>query len=847
MIKPIYNILKKPFIPEYMGVVIKSGSNDPYNFEFDGKVKEKIENYYEKNTADGIYLNTRNTEGKNFYLSKYDIETNSTAYHFFQINCEEDTDIVMVHWASSPQKVWVNYNYYSYLGSTDIVYTIHLKNGINTIVLETLNATPRHNFFIRISSLEYEESSEYSFIDGKIVYSRDYGRLCRNSNFLFDKNKEFRFIFFPNNDTLVTPQKTGTVKIYKITLDNEKETKEIILENSILPFKKYTYDFSKYECDLNSFTYFYFELSYEYTNGRIHRDDIDIFTYYPEKGIERLCRYAEEYANLSQSTDYDKLCVKQYIGDLNKYPKETTRLSLSIQFYKKFQKALSAKCFDDEICSPGFKEIFYYSENFEDISSVHAYIPPKYTPNKKYPLIILTTTNDYLTAYHFSEYTAEDVIAIDVSLRGITLGSYVGDAALWEAVSEIEKYFSIDEERVYITGYSNGGGASILQGQLHPDKFAGIYPFSAGGANKTMAMNLLNTKVITVSSPTESRYTCFQLIDEALKNVEHPDYTGILIDNFTHVTLMWIWVNKRILEKLLEGRNDKYPKHIKYHTFRNRCRKAYWCEIHSIEYGKLFSEIEAEIKDGNIHVALTNATGITITLPPQITKAKFEITVNNQIFSFENYNSDTVVLVNNGNQYKLSDTYEPITDLHKGNGLLDVYLDPLAICVPTGAAPEGIIYKSAVKFSNPITNGYDPKVYVSYPVVTTDSIQSAGYLDKKSMIVFDDLSDDPILNTIRQNAKISVDTKGYEYNGNRFDTNYCIMQIVKNPWNPNRNIVLVSSNPQTTLSKNFFIRNVVLPTYIHDYHPYWNNDALIFTGKEYTRILEFGMDIEKIT
>jgi len=847
MKKTRYDVTQDSFIPKYLGVTFKTGSNDIYSLKFDCEIKNRIEQSYQKNNIDGVFINSRVVGSIIFDLKEYTIEPSTTAYQFFQISCKKDTDIVIVPRSSSRQKVWVNYNYYSYLGLFDIVYTIHLKKGLNTIVFELPNATSQDTIFMRISSLEYEKKCKYSFFDDRMVYSGDFGYIYRGNNYLFDENKLFSFMYFPNNDTLVPLNGKGTVRIYKITLENTKETRETVLEDSISPLKKYTYDFSKFKYDTNHFTYFHFELLFSLTNGKTHDDCVDIFTYYPQKSIEKISKQADEFRNSSHATNYDKICIEHYFNNFNKQKQDSQKASITLQFYKKFQKVLMGKHFDDEICSPGFKEVLFYSNNFEEICNYHAYVPQNYNPNKKYPLIILTTTSYLVASEHFVNYTAEDVIAVDVSLRGVTLGSYVGDAALWESVSRIKNHFSIDDDRIYISGNSNGGGASFLQGQLYPDRFAGIYPFAAGGVNKNIACNLLNTKVVTVSSPTESKYINYQYIDKALTEIAHKKYTGILADNFSHITLTLLWINKSIFEMLLEGKRDNYPEHIVFCTVRNRCRKAFWIEIHSISFGELYAEVDAVLSQNTIIIKIKNATGITITLPPKLPRNYFTIKINDrQEFTFFDFKNKMINLVYKDGSFYIKKQYTPITDLHKGNGLLDVYLDPLMIAIPDDINKNDFIYKSAINLSQPSTNGYDPKVYVSYPIRKFSDVMNTDYLYNKSFIVFDNLKNTIFLNEIRKKLTVIYDKTGYKYMDQEYTCEYCIMQIVKNPWNNKRNIVVISSNNNKILSKNIFLRKIIIPSYIVDYHPYLNNDVLIYNKEGYFRIFENGMNIEKI-
>ncbi len=68
----------------------------------------------------------------------------------------------------------------------------------------------------------------------------------------------------------------------------------------------------------------------------------------------------------------------------------------------------------------------------------------------------MNATLSLVNAEHFANYIEEDVIAIDVILRGVNLGSYIGEVAMWEAINEAKRLFPIDEYRVYMTGNLNG-------------------------------------------------------------------------------------------------------------------------------------------------------------------------------------------------------------------------------------------------------------------------------------------------------------------------------------------------------------------------------------------------------
>ena len=78
------------------------------------------------------------------------------------------------------------------------------------------------------------------------------------------------------------------------------------------------------------------------------------------------------------------------------------------------------------------------------------------------------------------------------------------------------------------------------------------------------------------------------------------------------------------------------------------------------------------------------------------------------------------------------------------------------------------------------------------------------------------------------------------YDGKFVRTPYCIMQIVQNPWNPEKHVLSVTYNDERLLRRNLFTRSMTLPSYFGGVHPYLNGVALVFDGKRYFGIREYG-------
>lgn len=153
------------------------------------------------------------------------------------------------------------------------------------------------------------------------------------------------------------------------------------------------------------------------------------------------------------------------------------------------------------------------------------------------------------------------------------------------------------------------------------------------------------------------------------------------------------------------------------------------------------------------------------------------------------------------------------------------------------------------QFHTPSTNTYTSFISVGYPIYTEDlpELSSETVLQNNSFVVFDyESKESSLLNTVRNNLSIRCDRDGYEYDGKYYPVKYCIMQIIENPWNAERSILHICANDATLLSKHLFLRHLIIPSYVSGFHPYLNVSALIFDGRKYSAIHDYGMKIEEI-
>lgn len=835
-----YNIKDIPFVPTHIAQMSKVSDYDVFDTTFDIDVKCAIQRFYNGEKTQEIEVTECEYMHEKImpFRNPYEIR-NLRSFQFFKINCDEDTDIVLVPHSTAFQKVWVNFKFFSYIKRIDITYIIHLKKGSNIIVFESGNVARWHSLFVRISSYEYEEKSPSSCIFDKLKVPLDLGYTHYSDDRLYNNNKLFSFAFYPNNERITNELEKAEIKITQMF----SKTQKVVYQEKVLPLIKHTYDLSDFSNNEKKFHYYIFELKYTYTNGIVHTDQFEIYTSPYEKYKNYILKKAEKTLLTTTLHPFDKTCIEYYVNEIKK--SDTPEKDLII-LKSVLHRINHKKSFDIVSKESGVHKLFYTSKLSEEIMNTTVCVPKNYSDNIKYPLIIIIHTHNVISAEFFENYCDEPVIAADINVQGVNLGSYIGEACFKESLQIIKENYNIDENRIYLTGNSNGGGAAYLLAEACPGDYAGIHPMVAGGINLSLAKNLINLPVISVSSTNDRRLQTYKEAEKIFYECNHISYEGYLAEEYSHISMGTIYLKKHILKKLLSYQRNEYPNTICFRTHRNRHNKAYWIQLHSIEYSEKYAEVNANIRDNNIYIELKNATGITITLPPQINRFKFNIIINNiQTFRFYEYDKNCIHFSKENEIYIIKEQAPDITNYHKGNGLLDVYLEPLCIVKPN--TEDNDYCKLANNFSNPSTNGYNPKIFVHYPIKTYENFPELLYNTHKCLIVIDNLEDNDFLKKIKDNAIVKTTKMGYTYLKTKFSGKYCIMQLVDNPYDNKRKILLITANDKKLINNNFFTRKVITPTYIGNHNPYWNNDVLIFDGNSYYRIFEQGMKIEKIT
>ncbi len=825
-----YKINCQSIIPDCYGVLLSGERADVYSHELPEWIKEKI-----SDCGDGILLCCVDGENEE-KMSLHSLPEDSvSAYHFFFVECDEDKSIFAIMQASPKAKLWINYRLYTVVQPNDNkLLEIKLKKGINTFIVESCELKKDGSFFLRLSDFEYESIADNTprLMNGAFNYKGNNGYVVHSGNRL-SAGQSFVFAFYPNNDRLAF-EKTA-----HLTVEN-KYTGEIYEDRDIEVCRKQSLGTSGWEYeDADTGNCLRVTIEYKYDNGAQTKAVLPVCLYPIDTGVRELCRQAKEIMKMPSCDEYSRLALSFGVSRIDKASQITEGVRAQTSLMQiNMNTVKSGKSVAESMYMAGIKRVFFFNRMYNAVNFYRVCVPKDYDKNKKYPLLIINSTFEYGdVSRHFLSYTNEPLVVADISGRGVLLGSYIGEAAINAAIEDLLCRFSIDEDRIYCTGSSNGGGATWAQAEIYPHRYAGAYIVS-GHANLDMLPNLKNMQVIFMSSPTDYLYPhAFCPIREKVEGYDN--FLPVTVENYCHNSLSRVWISSVNIDLLLSQRRNKYPNTIEYTTFCNRHRRAYWIEIDSIESNEKAGFIKADISGGNILISCDGITSFTLELPPQIDPSYFKACINGEsCFEYRDFSGTRLHYEKTHSGAFAESSEMPFIDMHRGSGLLDVYLVPMTVLIPQSCSEAQ--RKVAAAYSEPYCNGFIPKVFIDYPIAAYDELYLAEDHCERSYVVIDDLSDNGNLKLFRENAHISVDREGWTYQGEVHSGRCCVMQIMNSPLNPSYSILLISCNDEKMLQRNIFTRKVIIPSYVNGRHQFWNNDALIFDESGYHAISDYG-------
>jgi dienelactone hydrolase len=302
----------------------------------------------------------------------------------------------------------------------------------------------------------------------------------------------------------------------------------------------------------------------------------------------------------------------------------------------------------------GFVRLAWRDETDDTPQYCRAYLPATYDATKKWPTILqLHGYNPANPAYigwwsvdnrhsnaGFAFSGNREFIYIEPHGRGNTQYAGFGDADVIRCLNEAKRAFSIDDDRVYLTGESMGGWGTWNVATRHPQLFAAIAPVF-GGVDYNAEMSEEDLAKLTPIEKFLKERGSSWVQAESLNNlpifVHHGDVDGAVNVDWSrwgvrmlqrwgydvryreypgkaHETLTW---NNPLMnaEFFLKHERDPNPRQVRIRSAELRHASAYWVRIEQRARPLEFMNVDAEVVDRNV-IRLDTRNVVDVVLSP---------------------------------------------------------------------------------------------------------------------------------------------------------------------------------------------------------------------------------------
>jgi poly(3-hydroxybutyrate) depolymerase len=302
--------------------------------------------------------------------------------------------------------------------------------------------------------------------------------------------------------------------------------------------------------------------------------------------------------------------------------------------------------------SSGFVRIAYNDEVDGSTQYCRAYLPEEYSAAKQWPLILSLhgynpANPEYVDWWrvdtrHHPIAESKGTIYIEPHGRGNAQYLGMGDRDVMHCLDEAKRRFSVDADRVYLTGESMGGHGTWAIVTRHPDVFAAAAPVFGGwdfrlttvsnpvnppapatameafwferGSSFADAENLLHVPLLVVHGDTDpavhvmnSRHAV-QLLQRWGYDIRYHEMPGWAHEDLGQQAIIADW--------LLTHRRVAAPRTVRLRSTDLAGASAYWVRVRAFQNPSEVIRVVAEVvQPGVVRIDSTNVAAMTLDLP----------------------------------------------------------------------------------------------------------------------------------------------------------------------------------------------------------------------------------------
>ena len=321
--------------------------------------------------------------------------------------------------------------------------------------------------------------------------------------------------------------------------------------------------------------------------------------------------------------------------------------------------------------NPGPQDLSFFSKVDDTDQSYAVYIPDNFDETRNYPLVVFLHgawsnhrlgmrrlfgvgnsqgydfinpgnapfETDVESTRYWPPFRQVDYIAAAPYARGTAGYQGIAEQDVYDMLDDLKSRFKIDEERIYLTGLSMGGGGTLWLGLTRPDIWAAIAPVCpappedltafAGNAHNLPVHLFIGDKDGLYKIATEWK----ALFETNAQRLDYVEYPGV-----GHNSWEWAYKDGFIFDWFSQFKRDLYPDQVKFSSRWFKYSKAYWVKFDDLVPGEM-AAIDAKFTAENlIEVTTSGLAAFTLNLeghPRFSAKRKLNVKVDSRAFTLK--------------------------------------------------------------------------------------------------------------------------------------------------------------------------------------------------------------------
>jgi poly(3-hydroxybutyrate) depolymerase len=287
----------------------------------------------------------------------------------------------------------------------------------------------------------------------------------------------------------------------------------------------------------------------------------------------------------------------------------------------------------------GPQVVSFFSDVDDTDQPYGLYLPKRFDARRRYPLVVmlhgagsnhrlalrrvfgksnLPGETDVEATRYFPAWRDVDFIVVTPFARGTMGYQGIAEKDVYDVLADVRRRFPIDEDRIYLTGLSMGGGGTLWLGLTRPDLWAAIAPVCPAPPEGTVerSPNALNLPVHVfqggadpVVKPEGTRELVRQL-EQLGTAVQYTEYPGVGHNSWENA-----YKDEAIFDWFRRFRRTRHPERVRFVTDRYRYTRAYWVRLDELTPGTQASIDARFVGPNRLEVTTSGLSAFTLNLP----------------------------------------------------------------------------------------------------------------------------------------------------------------------------------------------------------------------------------------